>query len=395
MATRPKTPTRLGTSSLRVIDAVLAVILTIVALFGVASQSHHGLSPLAVLSCLAAGGSVAWRRQTPVMATLLVVTALAAYTLLQDAHSNAQMFQAMALNFYMLGRKANSGRGRAVVGVCLLYALGVLTAGALRAGGQSSADIAEAWIIFVGLPVAAGHTLTRRKALTRELAETAESLEREQELSAALAAEEERNRMARELHDAIAHNLSVMVIQTSAARRKLVHDRPTAQSALHVVQQSGRDALEELRRIVGVVHRDDDLAGAAPGLSQLDGLIARSRSAGLDVEIRSEGSSVPLSPGLDLVAYRVVQEALTNAIKHAGPATVLVRVTFGTSSLELEITDSGRGGALSGRDLGGSGYGLVGMHERVALFGGQLSAGPGTEGGFVVQARLPLAAAAS
>ena len=108
-----------------------------------------------------------------------------------------------------------------------------------------------------------------------------------------------------------------------------------------------------------------------------------------------EGSSVPLSPGLDLVAYRVVQEALTNAIKHAGPATVLVRVTFGTSSLELEITDSGRGGALSGRDLGGSGYGLVGMHERVALFGGQLSAGPGTEGGFVVQARLPLAAAAS
>ena len=395
VATRAETKTRLGRISLRIIDAILALALTIVALLGVASQSDHGLTPLAALCCIAAGSSVAWRRRTPVIAVLVAVAALAAYTLFQDANSNAQMFQAMALDFYMLGRRANNGHRPSVVVVCLLYALAVLAAGAMRAGRQSTADITEAWIIFVGLPFAAGHTLTHRRTLTRELAETAESLEREQEASAALAAEEERNRMARELHDAIAHSLSVMVIQTSVARRKLAHDRPAALSALHVVQQSGRDALEELRRIMGVVRREDGLAGATLGLSQLDVLLTRSRAADFDVELCTEGSSAPLPPSLDLVAYRVVQEALTNAIKHAGgPTTVLVRVTRTARWLELEITDNGRGPALSGRNLSGSGYGLIGMYERIALFGGELWTGPGADGGFAVRARIPLTAAA-
>ena len=390
---RADTKARLGRVNPLVIDAILAVALMIFALRGVASQSSHGLTPLAVLCCIAAGSSVAWRRRTPVMAVLVAVAALAAYTLFQDANSNAQMFQAMALDFYMLGRRADDGHRAAVFVACLFCALAALSAGAIRAGGQSTADVTEAWVIFVGLPFAAGHTLTRRRILTRKLAETAKSLEREQAASVALAAEEERNRMACELHDAIAHSLSVMVIQTSVARRKLARDRPAALSALHAVQQAGRDALEELRQIMGVVHREDGLAGARPGLSQLDELLTRSRAAGLKVVLCTDGSSVPLPPSLDLVAYRVVQEALTNAIKHAGATNVLVRVTHGAGSLELEITDTGRGPAVSGRNLSGSGYGLIGMNDRVALFGGKLWTGPGVDGGFTVRARIPLTAA--
>ena len=295
----------------------------------------------------------------------------------------------------MLGRRANSRHHPAVVAVCLIYGFAALTTGAVRAGGQSVADIVEACVIFVGLPFAAGHILTRRRMLIRQLAETAASLEREQQASAMRAAEEERNRMARELHDAIAHSLSVMVIQASASRRMLTHDRQAAEDALHVVQHSGREALEELRQIMGVVRRDDELASAPPGLSQLDALVARTRAAGLDVELRTEGTLVVLSPALDLVAYRIVQEALTNAIKHAGPSRAVVRMGFDTSAIELDISDTGRGLTTATGEVSSSGYGLIGMRERVSLFGGELWAGPGREGGFLVHARIPLPAATS
>lgn len=197
--------------------------------------------------------------------------------------------------------------------------------------------------------------------------------------------------MMRELHDVIAHNVSVMVIQTSAARRVAHEDHDAARDAVQAVERSGREALVELRRIVGVVRcGPDELAGSpAPGLSRLDALVDRARAAGLPVELHVEGEHASLSPGLDLVAYRVVQEALTNAIKHAGPARARVNVSIDAQAIELEVSDTGTGPAR-GHDGEGSGHGLLGMSERVALYGGDLRAGQRTGGGFQVRARIPL-----
>jgi signal transduction histidine kinase len=148
----------------------------------------------------------------------------------------------------------------------------------------------------------------------------------------------------------------------------------------------------EMRRMIGVLrHGDEELAGAtAPALSQLGALVARARAAGLPVELRIEGEARDLSPGLDLVAFRVVQEALTNSIKHAGPARAVVRVTFAAGALELEVSDTGRGPALADGDADATGHGLVGMRERLVLYGGELQTGRARGGGFKVRARIPL-----
>ncbi len=198
--------------------------------------------------------------------------------------------------------------------------------------------------------------------------------------------------MARELHDVIAHSVSVMVVQTGGARRAARGDLDTARAALRVVETSGRDALVELRRIVGALrHGSDTLAGsAAPGVSQLDRLADRARTAGVPVELHVDGEPAALGPSLDLVAYRLVQEALTNTIKHAGRAQARVSVSIGARELRLEVSDTGRGAAQPQQGDRPPGHGLVGMAERVRLYGGQLHTGPRAGGGFEVRAWIPL-----
>jgi signal transduction histidine kinase len=198
--------------------------------------------------------------------------------------------------------------------------------------------------------------------------------------------------MARELHDVIAHSVSVMVVQTAGARRAARGDLDMARGALRVVESSGRDALVELRRIVGALrHSNNALAGsAAPGVSQLDRLVRRARAAGLPVELHVDGEPKALSLGLDLVAYRLVQEALTNTLKHAGSAHACVNVSIGVRDLRLEVSDTGRGSQQRQRSDGAPGHGLVGMAERVKLYGGELHTGPRADGGFEVRARIPL-----
>jgi signal transduction histidine kinase len=214
----------------------------------------------------------------------------------------------------------------------------------------------------------------------RQLEEAAAQLEDEHALSSDIAAAAERAKMARELHDAVAHCMSVMVVQTSGARRVASSDLGAARDALWAVEHAGREALVELRRIVGVLYRsdDDEVGSGTPGLAHLDALADRARAAGLPVELQMDGRRRPLSPGLELATYRVVQEALTNAIKHAGPAEARVLLTFGPRELELRVCDSGRGPASGSGD--GSGHGLVGMSERVRLYGGELHAGAITQG---------------
>ncbi|HXM57837.1 MAG TPA: histidine kinase [Candidatus Dormibacteraeota bacterium] len=223
----------------------------------------------------------------------------------------------------------------------------------------------------------------------RSLHDRNRRLQREHELTARIAVADERSRIARELHDVVAHSVSLMVVQAGAARRLLGADADRAADALRAVEGGGRDALTELRRMLGLLAGPSDEAAVEgqPGLDQLEALVTRVRGAGLPVELRVEGHRRPLPSGLDLSAYRVVQEALTNVLKHARGARAEVVARFEERELRLEVVDSG---GMAAPDAAGAGRGLVGMRERVAACGGELDAGPRPEGGFAVRARLPI-----
>ncbi|MEU9830920.1 histidine kinase [Streptosporangium sp. NPDC048047] len=207
---------------------------------------------------------------------------------------------------------------------------------------------------------------------------------------------EERARIARELHDVIAHNVSAMVMQAGAARLSLRPDQVTEREALHVVEETGRAAVEELRRTLGLLRTgaEDDGLAPQPTLARLDELIERMRAAGLDIRLSVEGEPSPLPLGLDLSAYRIVQAALDNTLRRTGPTAVRVRIAHRPRELVLEITDHGPCDGRTGT-AGGSGSGLAGVRERVALFHGSLSAGPEPGGGYGVRAAFPLAAHAA
>jgi signal transduction histidine kinase len=215
--------------------------------------------------------------------------------------------------------------------------------------------------------------------------------EREQEQRTRLAISDERARIAREFHDVVAHSVGVMVVQAQGARRVLERDPERAREALDSIEQTGRTALDDMRGSLDVLRRDDagpDLE-PQPGLDDLDRLLEQAREGGLEVDVAVEGEPRELPQGVDLSAYRIVQEALTNAIKHAGSVRTRVTVRYGEDELQLEVSDDGPGPSGNGED--GSGHGLVGMRERIASHGGELRTGPGPEGGFVVRATLPLA----
>jgi signal transduction histidine kinase len=228
--------------------------------------------------------------------------------------------------------------------------------------------------------------LVRRVVGDRE--RRAQLAERERDLAAREAVVDERARIARELHDAIAHNVSMMVVQAGAERRVLHDDGGTTLEVLGTIERIGRGALTEMRRLVGMLRGDaGDPLAPQPGLDDLPTLVGQVREAGLPVQFQVEGERRELPVGIELSAYRIVQEALTNALKHAGEAQASVRVHYRADSLELEIVDDGGGAAAS---VTSGGHGLVGMRERVALYGGRLDAGRRPSGGFAVRVLLPI-----
>jgi signal transduction histidine kinase len=228
-------------------------------------------------------------------------------------------------------------------------------------------------------------------ALVRSQAQNLEQRRTAREQRAARAVAEERNRIARELHDVIGHSVSVMTVQASAVRRRLTDGQAPEREALESVERVGREALQEMRRMVGVLRDDGAPADREPppGLAQVDGLIAKVRAAGLPVELTVSGDPRPLPGGLDLTAYRLLQEGLTNTLRHAaGPGLAEVGITFGENALELSVRDDGKA-----TDAGSeAGNGLLGMRERVAVYGGELVARPRLGGGFELLATLPLGA---
>jgi signal transduction histidine kinase len=236
-----------------------------------------------------------------------------------------------------------------------------------------------------------GTMVRRGEHRAREFGRRAQRLEREQEEQARAAVLNERARIARELHDVVAHGVSLMVVQAGGARLLLDATDGVAErvrSHLRAIEDSGRDALEEMRRLLAMVRDGDDLAlEPLPGMDRVDALAESARSAGIEVRIRVEGEPAPLPPGIDLTAYRISQEALTNVIRHSGAANAELIVRYGPRELELEILDDGRGAPAAAN---GAGHGLVGMRERTALYGGKIEVGDRTGRGYAVRVRLPL-----
>lgn len=233
-----------------------------------------------------------------------------------------------------------------------------------------------------------GFALHERSERTEVAEQRAERAERERESAARVAVAEERARIARELHDVVAHAVSVMVLQVGAVRHRMTDEDKEDREALQHVEQAGRSALAEMRRLLDAMRREDDeleLTSRA-GLDKIRQLLDDVRAAGLDVRMDVEGDPVDLSAGLDLSAYRIVQEGLTNALKHADAEHAWVKVAYGADHLELAIRDDGRGSTAND----GPGHGLVGIAERVKIFGGDMTAGRVDGGGFALRARLPL-----
>jgi signal transduction histidine kinase len=324
---------------------------------------------------------LAWRRRAPVavLFTVIAAAACAAFAI-RPSQGPVTTFIALIVAFYSVA--ANCAERRALAG----GGIGLAVAAVLIITGQpgtlspgSLAIFSLAWLI--------GWYLRHRRGQFSGLQARAARAEHEREEQARAAVTQERGRIARELHDIVAHSVSVMVIQAQAGQR-LIGDAAQARMAFRSIETSGREALVELRRLLAILRTaDDQLAvGPQPGLGSLGSLIDQVREAGLPVEVRTEGQQVPLPPGVDLSAYRIIQEALTNTIKHAGPAKAEVVLRYDPPTLELEITDTGTAAAPGG----GTGHGLIGMRERNTLLGGELITGAPDGGGYRVRARLPL-----
>jgi signal transduction histidine kinase len=234
----------------------------------------------------------------------------------------------------------------------------------------------------------AGYALRERAEQAEAAEERAARAEREREAAARVAVAEERARIARELHDIVAHAVSVMVLQVGAVRHKLPDALEEDRDALRAVERAGRTALAEMRRLLAAIRPDGDEAELLPqpGLDGLDSLLGEIGRAGLPVQLHVDGEPFPLPRGIDLSAYRIVQEGLTNALKHARASDADVTVRYRPDEVEIEVRDNGHGSAPSD----GLGHGLVGVRERVKIYGGEMTAGTATGGGFVLSTRLPL-----
>ena len=349
-------------------------------------QVVGGRSVLAVLALLLTL-PLAYRRRVPAAMLLTAAGALVLVAMLVS-HSQGipvEIFIAMLLAFYSVGAHCDDRRSLVVaaIAVAAIAAADLARPGAFSASGTRPA----AWLAFV-IAWLVGRDLRRRRQRVVELEERAALLEREREERAQQAVGEERARIARELHDVIAHGVSVIVVQAQAGPH-LLADPERVIGVFHSIESSGRDALAELRRVLGILRAgDQQLAiGPQPGLASLQSLVEQVRASGLPVTVRIEGEPVRLPAGIDLAAYRIVQEALTNIVKHAGDTTAEVVVRYRERALELDVVDDGHGAVGT---VNGSGHGLIGMRERVALYGGTLEAGQNNGSGYAVRARLPL-----
>jgi signal transduction histidine kinase len=375
------------------VDAAIALAAVVLLAAELATSSAvDGPVVLNLVVLLPAAAALLWRRRPLIPLVAIAVAYPLSGLLLTDIQDLSTTLVPVLVTSYALGRFG--GDLRAPVA---LLAAAVAAVNLIR--GEHTADDWVFPLFAFGAAILAGRGLRTRALVAAELAERTERLAVEQDLRAAEAAVLERRRIARELHDVIAHTLSVMVVQAGGARRVLDRDAERAVEALETVEATGREALEELRRMLGFV-TDSGLVALAPmepqpTVADLASLARRASAAGLPTTYREDGDRAPLPAGAEIAAYRIVQESLTNALKHAGPgASATVAARWSASAFMVEICDDGAG---AGTRLPSGGHGLIGMRERVALYGGEFEAGPRTDPparGFRVAASLPLVRAA-
>jgi signal transduction histidine kinase len=361
-------------------DAVLAFVLAALVLSevftskGYLTGSNWVYVPVAVLMTV----PLAWRRRAPLVVVVLVMGAFAAQSLILDPTPTPDVELIPAL-IAVYSVAAHGERWFPWVGGGVGIVAGLIWLGL---------DDFLLPIVMFGGAWFAGRLVQKRQLYAQAFAERARVLERERDANARVAAAEERVRIAREMHDVVGHSVSVMVVQAGAERLALGEERPATREALLAIERTGREALAEMSRLLGILRTDGEGLALAPrpSLAHVYALVQTVRDAGVPVELRVEGEQTELAPGVDVSAYRIVQEALTNVVKHAGPARASVVVRYGHRAVEVEITDDGRQ-AVNGNMPG---YGLAGMRERAELHGGTLEAGARSEGGFAVRARLPL-----
>ena len=320
----------------------------------------------------------------------VVLAGVAVGSLVTSVQSTDPYVQVIAVGLasYTVGeRTADRTRSAAVVGAVTL----LLTAGFLAMDADPLPALVLP-VVVVGPTWLVGDVQRSRRLDAARRQEALERAARDREERLRVAAAEERRHVARELHDVIAHGVSVMIIQAGAARHVLRTSPDEAEASLMAVEATGRQAMSELRRFLGALNDDEEPAGLAPqpGIGALDELVARVREAGLPAELEVDGTPRAVPPSLDVTVYRIVQEALTNALRYARRAATVVRLSYEPDQLRVEVLDDGP--ATEATDAGGTGRGLVGMRERASLVGGRLEAGPRLGGGYAVRAWLPLEA---
>jgi signal transduction histidine kinase len=344
---------------------------------GVSGPEDAGpvLATTALLSTLPLAG----RRVAPLGCALAVLAGLLVGHALSSPPEGLSELAAIIIAAYSVA--AYGQRRAAAIG--LVAAFGVVVV-VVEGDWDDFAFVA----VLLGASWLAGRTVRASRLRAMDFQQLAAQLAREREEKAELAVALERSRFARELHDVVAHAVSVMVVQAGGVRGMLGPEQQEERAALAAVESTGREAMAELRRMLGILRGGADGAGLdpPPRLAHLDRLVNQVSGTGASVKLEVAGTPCPLAPGLELCAYRVVQEALTNVVKHAGRATAQVTVRYGERDLTLEVTDDGPGPVNGGP----GGHGLAGMRERVALYAGQLETGPRPGGGFRVQARFPL-----
>ncbi len=380
-------------------DIAFAAVMTIGSVAGFLTAEPEGserdADAFGLLLVLISAGVLAWRRRAP-LTTLWVATAAVISFWILDYPTDFDP----AMVFAMYAATAH-GKDRRLTARTVVASLTVITGVAVTGVivTEEALTFAEAVGVFLifGTAAAVGEIVYGRGQRLHDLEVRAARAEAEREANARQAVLDERTRIAREMHDVVAHGMSVMVVQAGAARRVLGTDPERATEALATIEATGREALAEMRRMLGVLRQSADEAAVLapqPTLPDLDSLLAHCREAGLSVTFEMEGEPPELGAGRELAVYRVVQEALTNVIRHAGPARCAVTLRFETDHVLIDILDDGRGAAVSiaGASPPG-GHGLVGMRERVELYRGRLTAGPRAGGGFGVHAAIPYSGA--
>ena len=336
---------------------------------------------LIAVSVLVATGSLALVRVTPDVAAILVVGSLVAKDLARGPGEVLTLLVCGVVTAFAVGLVLPALRSRlTLLAVVALAALGV-------AVGPEEAPELVFSSIALGAPWLAGTLVRSSREHARTLEELVALREVESRERAQHAVSQERGAIAREIHDMVGHSVSLMVLQAGAAEEVLDARPDDARAAIEAIQDIGRVALDDLHRVLGLLRAEDDPEPVpVPGLEQLPALIESFRRAGLRADCRVEGIITDLPSGVSLAAYRIVQEALTNVVRHAGPATADVRVARERDELVLQVADDGKGSSA----VNPGGHGLVGIRERVAMYDGQLVTGPRATGGFAVEARIPL-----